>query len=340
LISLLTACGSHSEPAAPDAEGDAATACAVDTDCPSGQSCQNGLCLGGCGATHVDLSYVAPNLLFVLDRSCSMTNILDGTTTTKWEAAVDAIDHALGTYTTMIRWGATLFPDTTGDSCGQDAIPVPVADNMASTISTMLTNSLDMNDPNYPKGPCVTNIDTGLEQAATDPSLMDPMRKSYLMLVTDGGQSKCSMGGGDTGSLAAVTDLYQNHGVATFVVGFGSGTKSSFLNQLAQAGGVPLAGATSFYQADTAAELDQAYQTIGNLVVSCSYHVDPAPPDLSQTYVIFDHNTIVPQDPNNGWSYDAATQTLTLNGTYCDELKGHTVTAMDLLFGCPSPPLL
>jgi hypothetical protein len=340
-VLVVSACGHHSGDVAPDGAGDdSATACLVDSDCGTGMTCQMGMCLGGCGATHVDLSYVAPNLLFVLDRSCSMRNDLAGTTTSKWQAAVDAITHVLGTYTTQVRWGATLFPDITGVSCAQDAIPVPVADNMATTISSMLTSSLDPNDPLYPDGPCVTNIDTGLQQAATDPSLLDPTRKSYLMIVTDGSQSGCNLGGGDSGSLATVTDLFKNHGVATFVVGFGSGVNNMFLNQLALAGGVPLPGATSYYEADTAAQLDQAYQTIGNLVVSCTYHVDPAPPDLSQTYVIFDHNQLVPQDPSNGWSYDAATQTLTLNGSSCDALKNHTVTAMDLVFGCPSPPIL
>src|SRR5206468_1231699 len=125
------------------ASDDGPTACVVDGDCGTGMTCHEGTCLGGCGATHVDLTYVAPNLLFVLDRSCSMKNVLTGTTTTKWQAAVDAITHVLTTYDTQIRWGATLFPDTTGDSCGQDAIPVPVADNMASTVSAMLTASLD-----------------------------------------------------------------------------------------------------------------------------------------------------------------------------------------------------
>jgi hypothetical protein len=268
-----------------------------------------------------------------------MKTLLTGTTTSKWTAAVDAITHVLGTYSTQIRWGATLFPDTVGDSCTQGTIPVPVADNNATPISTMLTSSLTTTDPLYPDGPCVTNIDTALSQAAADPSLADPARQSYLMLVTDGAQANCPNNGGNSASLATVTDLY-NHGVPTFVVGFGSGVSAAFMNQLAQAGGVPLAGATQYYQADTAADLDMAYQAIGSQVVSCTYHVDPPPPDLSQTYVIFDHNQLVPQDMANGWGYDSATQTLTLYGPACDALKTHTVSSMDLVFGCPSPPIL
>lgn len=295
--------------------------------------------LGGCGSQHVDLSYVPPNLMFVLDRSCSMRNDLAGTMTSKWQAAVDAITHVIGTYDPQIRWGATLFPDTTGQSCSQDAIPVPLGAGNGSTISSMLSASLDPANALYPAGPCVTNIDTGLEQAATDPGLTDPARKSYLMLVTDGAQSSCNAGGGNTGSLAAVQDLYQ-HGVATFVVGFGSQVNATFLNQVADAGGVALTGTTRYYQADTASDLDQAFQTIGNLVVSCTYKVDPPPPDLSQTYVIFDHATLVPQDASNGWTYDPATQLLTLHGSACTALETHSVGAIDLVFGCPSPPIL
>ncbi|HUJ57998.1 MAG TPA: vWA domain-containing protein [Kofleriaceae bacterium] len=341
LIALVAlGCGRHHDPAAqPDAP---ASGCTTDSDCGSGMTCSDGQCIGGCGGTVVDLTYVPPDLLFVLDRSCSMTQLLSGTQTSKWQAAVAAISDVLATYATEIRWGATLFPDTTGDKCTQDAIPMPVGDNNAGPLSTLLNAALDPSNPLYPSGPCVTNIDTGLEQAATDPGLQDPARKSYLMLVTDGGQSGCSAGGGDTGSENAVSSLHAM-GVDTFVVGFGSQVKSQFLDTLAADGGQALTGGPhGYYQADTAADLDQAFQTIGSLVVSCDYHVDPPPPDLDQTYVFFDKITLVPRDQGHadGWDYDPTTQTLTLYGPACDQLKSHQVQSLDLVFGCPTPPIL
>jgi len=328
----LVACG-------PSGQGppDTSSACVEDTQCPAGQRCAEGICVGGCGGNALDLTYVPPNLLLVLDRSCSMRDVLTGAAT-KWSAAVGAINSVLAMYGDEIRWGLTLFPDTMGDTCTQQAFPFPVAASNAPGISTLLTNALAAADPLYPDGPCVTNIDTGLQQAATDPALDDAGRKSYLMLVTDGLQAGCSTGGGDTGSENTIKQLHNARGVTTFVVGFGSGVDATELSTLATLGGAPLSGATKYYQADTAAQLNQAFQQIADLVVSCDYKVDPPPPDPSQLYVWFQQNELVP--PGSGWTYDPATQTLTLHGMYCDRLKAHSVDHVDVIFGCPNPPIL
>jgi hypothetical protein len=130
--------------------------------------------------------------------------------------------------------------------------------------------------------------------------------------------------------------------VTTFVLGFGSGVDAAQLNKLAVAGGAPLPGATKYYRADTAGELDQALDAIAGSIVSCSYRVDPAPEDPDQIYVWFEQTEAVPRDPSHmaGWDYDAATQTVTLYGVYCDRLEAHTVAKVDVIFGCPSPPVL
>ncbi|HEY0251982.1 MAG TPA: hypothetical protein VGC41_10670, partial [Kofleriaceae bacterium] len=275
--------------------------------------------------------------------SCSMKKALDGTQTTKWQAAVAALDHVLASYGTIVRWGLTLFPDTTGDSCKQDASAFSIGDNQAAGITALLDASLAETDPNFPKFPCVTNIDTGVESAAADPALADASRASYLLLVTDGAQSSgCDAGGGDTGTEKAIHELYANRHIATFVVGFGSEVDAAELTKLATKGGVPSAGATPYYSADSAADLDAVFQTIANQVVSCTYKVDQTPPDLDQTYVVYSGNILVPRDPAHaaGWDFDPAAMTLTMYGTYCDQLKAHTVTQIDVTFGCPSPPIL
>jgi len=295
-----------------------------------------------CGGQKLDLTYVPPNFGIVLDRSCSMTQKLTGTQTTKWAAAVAALDHALHVHSSDVRWGLTMFPDTTGPSCAQDPSQIAIGDAHAPAIRSLLQASLAAADPNYPDGPCVTNIDTGVEGAALDPALNDP-RPSYLMLVTDGAQSSgCDLGGGDTGTEKAVKDLFTLRHIPTFVVGFGSEADATELTKLANNGGMPAQGATAFYKADTAADLDTVFQEIANQVVSCTYHVDQAPPDLDQTYVVFDQATLVPRDPSHamGWDYDPAAMTITMYGSYCDDLESHHVSAIDISFGCPSPPIL
>src|SRR5205814_4084625 len=104
----------------------------------------------------------------------------------------------------------TLCPDTSGDACAQTDIQVPISDDTAATINTMLTAALDDTDPLFPSNPCSTNIDTGIETAATDPGLSDPQHPGSVVLVTDGKQSaKCTLGGGVTGTEAAVQALQQ-----------------------------------------------------------------------------------------------------------------------------------
>jgi hypothetical protein len=135
--------------------------------------------------------------------------------------------------------------------------------------------------------------------------------------------------------------MHDTNHVTTFVVGFGTGVNMAEMNKLADLGGAPLTGTTHYYQADTAAQLATAFASISNLVVSCDYHVDPAPPDISMTYVFFNGTEVIPQDPTHadGWDYDPATQTLTFYGADCDRLKTRVVTDVDVEFGCPTPPV-
>jgi hypothetical protein len=343
VLLVLLACGPSSSSSGDDGPDAAAPACNNDIDCGPGKRCESGGCVDNrCGGESLDLTYVPPNLLLVVDRSCSMTKVLTSTTTSKWQVAVDGINKVITSYGSDIRWGLTLFPDTTPAACTQQDFAFPLGDGNGPGIQTLLANALVTTDPFYPDGPCVTNIDTAVMQAETDPGLADPSRRSYLMLVTDGAQSSgCTAGGGDPGSEMAVKKLLKS-GVKTFVLGFGNAVDVAQLDALAIAGGAPLPGTTKYFRADTAGELDQALQTIADAVVGCSYKVDPPPEDPSQVYVWFGGTEHVPRDPSQmtGWDYDAATQTVTLYGSYCDRVKAKMVKKVDVIFGCPSSPVL
>lgn len=342
----LAACGSGTGQSddvdRPDAavDVDATVACTDGTQCGEGMKCSGGMCvIGGCGEAALNLTYVAPNLLFVVDRSCSMRNAPSGAATSKWNIAVDGIHQVIGDYGADIRWGLTLFPDTAGQSCTQDTFAYPVADNNGAGIQALLTAAKATSDPLYPDGPCVTNIDTGLQQAATDPALADVTRESYLMLVTDGAQAGCSAAGGDTGSEAIVKDLFDLQDIKTFVIGFGSAVDAAQLNKLATAGGTALAGTTKFYRAETAGELDQALAAIADQVISCDYVIDPPPPYLGKTYVWFEKTTKVPRDETHtdGWDFDTTTNTLTFYGNACQQLKTRAVDTVDVVYDCDGP---
>src|SRR5262249_50253612 len=153
-------------------------------DCADGKVCEpaSSGCVPGsaCGSTAVAGALVSPSMIIALDRSCSMTEKVG--TKTKWQIAVDALSNLTTTFKDKMYFGLTMFPDTTGDRCTQDAIPEPIGPMNEAPIQTMLTAALNAADPNFPDGPCVTNIDTGVQQAATDPGLRDPARRGFVLL--------------------------------------------------------------------------------------------------------------------------------------------------------------
>lgn len=315
--------------------------CDGDQDCAEGLKCDipTSTCVpgGGCGSTVIAADPVPPNLLIVLDRSCSMTEKVGNLT--KWQIAVAAINQLTKTYSTKIRFGLTMFPDTVNPICGQAAlIPTPVGPGNDAKIQMILTASLLTNDVNFPDGPCVTNIDTAMQQAATDPGFTDATRQSFAMLVTDGAQAGCNLGGSDPGTLAAITGM-ANKKVKTFVVGFGSGVAIGPMDNFAVAGQVPASNVSpKFYNAANQQSLDQALQTIASLTLSCTFKLGSVPPDPNKLFVFVDKKTQVPRDPNkvNGWDYDPVNNQVTVYGKTCDDFKAGVIKAVDVVYGCPS----
>ena len=319
--------------------------CDAETDCQDGETCDPNTktCVpgGGCGAEPFEIEAVVPNLFISLDRSCSMNNA-QGLPATKWKIAVDALVKLTTDFNGKIRWGLGLFPDTVTPNCQQAAAAFPVADANEGPIQTLLTNALVNSDPNFPNGPCVTNIDTAMQQASLEPAFNDKSRPSYVLLITDGKQAGCSAAGGDAGTTQIIQTLHTN-GVPTFVVGFGSGIDPTQMNVFADAGGVPNVDPndpnTRYYKADNQASLDAALATIGGKVASCSFTLNGVPPDPNKLFVFFD-GTSLPRDPShqNGWDYDAGSNSITFYGQDCQDLKDGKIGKVDVVFGCNRVP--
>jgi hypothetical protein len=318
--------------------------CVADADCGPGTICDipTSTCKpgGGCAGQEIIADPVPPNLLVVLDRSCSMTQVVSGGMN-KWQIAVAALNKMTTDYAMKIRFGLTMFPDLVTPNCGQDKIAIPVGPSNEMAIQTMLTSALKAADPYYPDGPCVTNIDTAMQQAQGEPAFMDMTRDSYALLLTDGNQAGCSSAGGDPGTLKIIQDLYTQK-VSTFVLGFGSGVDPTQLNLFADAGGVPSGNATKhFYDAADQMSLDAALTTIASKTLSCIFKLQTVPSDPSQVFVFFDKDPKgVFRDPSHtsGWDYDAATNQITFYGTDCASLKGGAVKTVDIVLGCNMPP--
>lgn len=309
--------------------------CASDADCTAGTVCDIAThkCIpgGACGAQEAKVDPVPPNMLLVVDRSCSMTDVVGNST--KWKIAVAAINKMTTDFVGQIRFGITLFPDRVTPNCQQDVIPVPVGVGNEMAIQMMMTNGLKAADPLFPDGPCVTNIQTGMSQAATEPAFLDPDRASYAVLITDGKET-C---GSDATTEQIIQTMFQMAKVPTFVIGFGSGVDPTQMDKFAVAGGVPSSGMHKYYDASDQASLDAALSTIAKSTLSCTYSLDSVPPNPSEIFVFFDNITKIPRDIMNGWEYDITKNQIVFYGPACDSLKNGIVKDLDIVFGCDAP---
>lgn len=321
--------------------------CAAAADCPEGMTCDFALesCVpgGACGSVDLGGERVAANLLVSLDRSCSMDKTFTGSGgQTKWAIAVAALNQVTATYEGKIRFGLALFPDLAQPACDQAAVTIPVAAGAGPELRSLLTASLDAGDPYFPDGPCVTNIDTAMDQAAREPSLRSGDRPRYVLLLSDGRQSAgCNLAGADPGTTSIIHAMRVDAGIRTFVLGFGGGVDPAQLNIFADAGGVPSSGPNAFYAAEDQASLEAALATIARRTLGCSYDLAQVPPDPSKLFVFFDDVRLIPRDPTRaeGWDYDPSSNRVTFHGQACADLEDGKVSDLDIVFGCATPSL-
>jgi hypothetical protein len=274
-----------------------------------------------CGAQTFQLMAAPPpNMLLVLDKSGSMGDIIPTDNQTKWHDLKQAI-ATLVQQDQQIRFGLMTFPSD--NSCGSGGVQIGVGAGNGNAINTALGGI-------NPGGSTPTAA--SLAAAGLYQGLHDTTRADFVLLATDG-LPNCNAGDGPT--LLAVQTL-MGLGIKTFVIGLGADTQANpqLLNDMAMAGGTARATNPKYFQANNAADLQAAIAQIAGSVVSCTYRLDRAPPDTNQLYVTFD-NTIINNDPQNGWTYDPTGPSLVFHGTACDELRNGMVMSVHVQYGCP-----
>ncbi|HEY5920094.1 MAG TPA: vWA domain-containing protein [Kofleriaceae bacterium] len=273
-----------------------------------------------------------PDLLVVLDRSGSMRSCPNGnpfcTNPSKWSIMDGALTSVVMSKQTQIKFGLLEFPSN--DDCAADAgAEVGIALNAGPAVDTYFNNR----DPDG-NTPAATSLQSALGYYNSIPA--NPAGR-YVLFATDG-LPGCT-GDPENDTVNAVTALF-NAGIKTYVLGFGSFGGTSVLNAAATAGGTARPGATKFYEASSAAELDQALNDIagGVIVPTCVFALASAPPDPTNVTVTIG-GTPVPRDTNhvNGWDYYPDAMTITFFGTYCDQIKSGAVGDVTFVYGCPGP---
>jgi von Willebrand factor type A domain len=281
---------------------------------------------------NIGLSQQEPNVLLVVDKSGSMQDPIPGTTDTKWDTAKKAIFSLLMTYTGKVRWGLSVFPRIGGDKCDAGDLQIPFGPDRSQVIINLLTPITSAMIGGS------TPTETTLQNLQLTAGLNDTARNNYILLLTDG-LPTCSQDGKVTPVVAA---LYaQSPSVRTFVVGLGADTDSNpaQLDEWAVAGHTDRAGAMhKYYQANNINDLDMAFAEIASGIASCTYQLSMAPDDPSLIVVTVDGSPVV-MDATNGFTYDAGSQSMTFHGAVCDAVKNGTAKQVDLVYGCPPPPV-
>ncbi|HEY3449569.1 MAG TPA: thrombospondin type 3 repeat-containing protein [Myxococcales bacterium] len=292
-----------------------------------------------CGDQTANWTRQEPDVLIVLDRSGSMDQ---GGSPSKWDQAVGALDSLADNMWDDLRLGLAMFSGS--GICSAPDLRLPLGEHTAAQIKQTYST---VNPGGYtPAALALQTVHSSrwLTDAA-DP--LSAQRRKGVLLVTDG-QPNCDPGAQSQtettaeaaqATIDAAAVLHAEDGALVFVVGFGSGVTPATLNSIAEAGGTdnPNDAANRYYQANNGAELQQALLDIASVLVSCDLALGSVPPAPDRLYVT-SNGVQLPRDDPNGWSYDAARNTITVNGTACDALKSSATPTIEVKFGCAPPP--
>jgi hypothetical protein len=338
--------------------------------------------LGTCGGESVEAVLRTVNMLLVIDKSGSMTDPLGDQT--KWDAMKSALGTALENVQSEMNFGLLLYPYhfirpipelNCGDDCcavaeGSAAVNVPITSGPLSVPE--IEAQLDDTSPGGGT-PTAVALDSALDYFVNGAGAALEGGK-YVLLATDGGPNcndelscdadtcttnldgSCTSGNCCSFSntrnqcldsdrvlekLQALTDA----GISTFVVGLpGTQQYATYLDQFAEAGGVPASsGDTSYYAVseDEGVEgLLNVFETITTqLVRSCDIPLSQVPSQPDQVNVAIDCDVVAQNaDDGSGWDYDepSAPSAVILRGPVCDRLQQDGAKRVDVVFGCPT----
>lgn len=309
----------------------------------------------GCAQQSVPITALPPDILIIQDRSQSMTDDSNDNkcaggsnqgggncgAKSKWAQVTAAIETVVNA-SSAVNWGLFYFGSGASE-CGTNTAPdVPVSATSAAQIVASLS-------ANAPRGatPTTVTINNAVTYMKT---LTDPNPK-YLLLATDG-EPNCLNGNSQTTDATGATNAIANAkkaGFPTFVVGIGTVTSATTaLNAMAQAGGEPQTGATSYYAVADTAGLEAALKQIVGMVASCTISLQNVPSG-TWTMAIWATDSTgktiqIANSATDGWAYtDTNKSSITLVGPTCDDLKNGTYSNLQFVYTCQdqtiTPPI-
>jgi hypothetical protein len=300
-----------------------------------------------CGATPSAPPLLPPNVLIVLDTSLSMNDDMNNMScqggcgqSSKWAAAVSAINAAVADTLGTVNWGLELFATEGVAACGTwTGVYVDTAPDTATAIATVLHNQSTPNGGVYSSG---TRLTRGAIEAARSYFLgRVDVNPKYIVLISDG-LPMCAPQGAqladDTGATVDAITAAATAGFPTFVVGLATGEASvhASMVMLGNAGRVgnvwpdPTAG---HYQAGN---VHTALRTVADATTGCTFLIPSSHGPYDRGIGVRLGGTDIPYDAVDGWVYVDSTQSaVQLHGKACAAAKAGD--PVSIIFRCLLP---
>ncbi len=301
----------------------------------------------GCEPRSLPLEPAVPTVMFLFDRSGSMTDDLDGNADggpSRWSVLTRSMRQVLPPRDQQLAMGALFYPTAGLDSCN-----VPGAVDLSPALGN--ANALLALFATPPKGGTPTSA--AVDLAATHLACLRAANTARALVVTTDGAPNCNGALNPftcTCTLATVTptgcanaegclddvrtvqqlsDLVRTAHLPTYVVGLGSQLNqyANTLDQMAVAGGAPRVGTGHrYYAADSEPELTDAFTRITSQLARCTYLTNTTLGPHDAFEVLVGGDVITPGP--NGWEWtDQANGELTLRGAACDRAAAGVVAS-------------
>ena len=303
-------------------------------------------------------------IVFVIDRSGSMSQPLNPGGVSRWEAMRAVLGQTLPPFEDAIRMGALLYPRRPDSSALASAQACDQLPGAGINVPPRRSNAAAVLASIGSDGPSGATPTASAVARATRYTLAEGSRElaRYLVVATDGapncnttldaatcvcsyGTASCAATGvgaryclDDDGAVAAI-GAARAQGVSTYVVGIDGDLAPEYvavLDRMAVAGGRAVAGgARRYYSIQDAAALRQAFEAIQRTIVRCAY-VTPSRPDRPDRITVRVGGVEVPRDTarRDGWDWtDAGYGELTLFGPACDRVLG-SVEPLEATVAC------
>ena len=289
----------------------------------------------GCTPGDITLVAASPEVMFVLDRSGSMRTAFEGNQT-RWQVLTSSLASALPPVDSTMAIGALLFPQgSSTNDCSVAKQPnlAPAFGNVDALVNLMQSNPPGGSTPTADALDTAATFLLGVRAATT---------ARAIVLATDGAPNcnasldpqTCTCAGTncrnkplqclDDARTVQQIGAILAHGIPTYVIGIASSSASQFssvLDAMANAGGRPLTtGATSYYPALDASDLETAITTIRNQVAECTYLTTSVPGDSGSIVVTLNGQTLpfAGDAGTLGWSWaNQSNGEITLVGSTC-----------------------